>query len=77
LLGFGLPVLSQSLKKLAAAEIGVEAKDQDVLIQYPHSFSLSAILPQIKLEIGPLSAPLLRFVPAEPLANSRYGTGTA
>ena len=36
--------------------IGIVAKDQDVLIQYPHSFSLSAILPQIKLEIGPLAA---------------------
>ncbi|MCX5993712.1 MAG: nucleotidyl transferase AbiEii/AbiGii toxin family protein [Chloroflexi bacterium] len=51
-----IPVISQSLKELAAAEIGVEAKEQDVLIQYPHSFSLSAILPQIKLEIGPLAA---------------------
>jgi len=51
-----VPALSESLKELAAAEIGVEAKEQDVLIQYPHSFSLSAILPQIKLEIGPLAA---------------------
>ena len=51
-----VPALSQSLKELAAAEIGIEAKQQDVLIQYPHSFSLSAILPQIKLEIGPLAA---------------------
>jgi len=51
-----VPALSQSLKELAAAEIGVEAKEQDVLIQYPNSFSLTAILPQIKLEIGPLAA---------------------
>jgi hypothetical protein len=51
-----VPALSQSLKELAADEIGVKAKGQDVLIQYPHSFSLSAILPQIKLEIGPLAA---------------------
>ena len=51
-----VPALSQSLQELAAVEIGVEAKEQDVLIQYPHSFSLSAILPQIKLEIGPLAA---------------------
>jgi hypothetical protein len=51
-----IPVFSQSLNELAAAKIGVEAKEQDVLIQYPHSFSLSSILPQIKLEIGPLAA---------------------
>ncbi len=51
-----VPALSQSLKELAAAEIGIEAREQDVLIQYPHSLSLSAILPQIKLEIGPLAA---------------------
>jgi hypothetical protein len=51
-----VPDLSQSLKDLAAAGIGVESNDQDVLIQYPHSFSLSAIRPQIKLEIGPLAA---------------------
>lgn len=51
-----VPALSQPFKGLAAAQIGVEAKEQDVLIQYPHSFSLSAILPQIKLEIGPLAA---------------------
>jgi len=51
-----VPVLSQSLKELAANDIGVEAKGQEVLIQYPNSFSLSAILPQIKLEIGPLAA---------------------
>ena len=51
-----IPILSQSLQELAAAEIGIEAKEQDVLIQYPNSFSLKAILPQIKLEIGPLAA---------------------
>lgn len=51
-----VPAMSQSLKELAVAEIGIEAKEQDVLIQYPHSFSLSAILPQIRLEIGPLAA---------------------
>ena len=64
-----MPALSQSLKKLAAVEIGVEAKGQDVLIQYPNSFSLKAILPQIKLEIGPLAAQVsdsgdVYFVPA-------------
>ncbi len=51
-----VPSLGQSLTELAATEIRVGSKEQDVLIQYPHSFSLSAILPQIKLEIGPLAA---------------------
>jgi predicted nucleotidyltransferase component of viral defense system len=51
-----VPALSQSLKELAAAEISIEASGQDVLIKYPHSFSLKAILPLIKLEIGPLAA---------------------
>lgn len=51
-----VPTLSQSLQELATAEISVEAREQDVLIQYPNSFSLKAILPQIKLEIGPLAA---------------------
>jgi hypothetical protein len=51
-----VPALSRSLNELAATEIGVESKEQDVLIQYPASFSLPAILPHIKLEIGPLAA---------------------
>jgi len=29
---------------------------QDVLIRYPKAFSLGAILPQVRLEIGPLAA---------------------
>jgi len=51
-----VPAISQSLIELATLEIGIVAREQDVLIQYPHSFSLSAIIPQIKLEIGPLAA---------------------
>lgn len=47
-----VPALSQSMKGLTAEEIGIEANGQNVLINYPHSFSLSAILPQIKLEIA-------------------------
>jgi hypothetical protein len=53
------PALSQSLKGLVPHEIGIKAQKQEVLIQYPRSFSLSAILPQIKLEIGPLAAALI------------------
>lgn len=51
-----VPSVSRSLKDLAGEEMDVAAQEQDVLIQYPHSFSLSSILPQIKLEIGPLAA---------------------
>jgi hypothetical protein len=50
------PALSQTLKDLAGEELSVEDGEQSVLIQYPHSFSLSAILPQIRLEIGPLAS---------------------
>jgi predicted nucleotidyltransferase component of viral defense system len=50
------PTISQSLKVIAEQEIGIEAKGQEILIRYPQSFELSAILPQIKLEIGPLAA---------------------
>lgn len=42
--------------QMAGEELSVEAEEQSVLIQYPHSFSLSAILPQIRLEIGPLAS---------------------
>ena len=63
-----VPALSQSLQKLAAGEIGLQAREQDVLVQYPRSFSLSAILPQIKLEIGPLAA----WIPNEKMEIHPY-----
>jgi Nucleotidyl transferase AbiEii toxin, Type IV TA system len=63
-----VPALSRSLNELAATEIGVESKGQDVLVQYPASFSLSAILPHIKLEIGPLAA----WIPIEKKKVSPY-----
>lgn len=50
------PALSRDLKARAGAGIEVEAKAQDVFIQYPRAFSLAAIQPQIRLEIGPLAA---------------------
>ena len=62
------PVLSQDLKDRAGAEIGVVASGQDVLIQYPRAFSLAAIHPQIRLEIGPLAA----WVPNEEKAIRPY-----
>jgi hypothetical protein len=50
------PVLSRDLRDRAGAELEVTTEGQDVLIEYPKAFSLGAIRPQIRLEIGPLGA---------------------
>ncbi len=50
------PVLSRDLKDRGGAGIEVEATGQDVFIQYPRAFSLEAIHPQIRLEVGPLAS---------------------
>ena len=50
------PELGRALKSRVQAGIEVAAQGQDVLIQYPRAFSLDAINPQIRLEIGPLAA---------------------
>lgn len=50
------PALSRDLKDRVGANIEVVAAGQNVLIQYPRAFSLAAIHPQIRLEIGPLAA---------------------
>lgn len=50
------PLLRRELTERAGARIEVLAKGQDVLIQYPRAFSLEAIRPEIRLEIGPLAA---------------------
>jgi hypothetical protein len=67
------PILSRDLKDRAGTEIEVVAQGQDVLIQYPRAFSLGAIHPHIRLEIGPLAA----WVPNEekvirPYAAERF-----
>lgn len=49
------PRLGGDLKTRLGADIAIETSDQDVLIGYPKAFSLNAIQPQIKLEIGPLA----------------------
>jgi len=43
------------LKARVGTDIEVGTADQDVLITYPKAFSLKAIQPQIRLEIGPLA----------------------
>jgi hypothetical protein len=49
------PRMTSDLKIRAGAEIESEATGQDVFITYPRAFSLEAILPQVRLEIGPLA----------------------
>ncbi|OGW69853.1 MAG: hypothetical protein A2036_01435 [Omnitrophica bacterium GWA2_50_21] len=48
--------LRQDLTTRAGSTINVEAAGQDVFVRYPKAFSLEAILPQVRLEIGPLAA---------------------
>lgn len=67
------PALGQALTERAATAVEVVAKEQDVLIRYPRAFALDAILPQVRLEIGPLAA----WVPNEdkeirPYAAERF-----
>lgn len=50
-----VPTIRPVLVERAEADVGVEAHEQDVLIQYPRAFSLAAIQPQIRLEIGPMA----------------------
>lgn len=50
------PVLRNDLTEHVAAPIVVAVIGLKVMVHYPRAFSLSAILPQICLEIGPLAA---------------------
>lgn len=51
-----VPVLRLRLAEKLGSPMEVEAHGQDVLVRYPKAFSLGAIQPQIKLEIGPMAA---------------------
>jgi hypothetical protein len=53
--GLVVPKLKDDLTGRLDSLIEVEVAGQDVLITYPRAFSLQAILPQVKLEIGPLA----------------------
>ncbi len=50
------PYIQPDLSTRAGREIGVTAHGQDVFIRYPKAFSLSAIQPELRLEIGPMAA---------------------
>ncbi len=60
--------LQQDLSARAGMPVGISTEGQDVLVHYPRAFSLMAIQPQIRLEIGPLAA----WVPNEEKAISPY-----
>jgi len=51
-----LPVLAEDVRRLIGGSVSVDITGQDVFFRYPRAFSLAAIVPQIKLEIGPLAA---------------------
>lgn len=63
-----MPVATEALSGILGAPVRIEANGQDVLIHYPQSFSLAAIQPQIRLEVGPMAA----WVPNEPRAIRPY-----
>jgi hypothetical protein len=50
------PVLGSALRERLGADIEVTTGGQDVFVRYPRAFSLDAVQPQIRLEIGPLAA---------------------
>lgn len=49
------PKLQSDLPPRAESEIEVTAKGENVLIRYPRAFPNPAILPEIRLEMGPLA----------------------
>jgi hypothetical protein len=50
------PVLLAELSDRAGVPVLVRAAGLDVLIGYPRAFTLDAILPEIRLEVGPMAA---------------------
>ena len=67
------PVLRVALATRAGVGITVEVDEQEVKVWYPKAFSLTAILPQIRLEIGPLAAWTPNVAcPIRPYAAERF-----
>jgi hypothetical protein len=67
------PVLRNVLSERAGVDINVEADEQEVRVWYPKAFFLAAILPQIRLEIGPLAAWTPNVAcPVRPYAAERF-----
>jgi hypothetical protein len=62
------PFVHPVLCERVGAEVGVEARLQDVLIKYPRAFALEAVQPRIRLEIGPMA----EWFPNEPRSIRSY-----
>lgn len=50
------PALRRELSSRVAGIIEVKARNDNILIRYPKAFSLDAIQPEVRLEIGPMAA---------------------
>lgn len=50
-----VPSLGQELAQKLQADIGMEARDDTVIIAYPKTLSVEYVRPEIRLEIGPLA----------------------
>ncbi len=50
------PALTRDLADRLERPLTVQAMGQDILIEYPKAFSLAAIRPVIRLEVGPMAA---------------------
>ncbi|HNB54531.1 MAG TPA: nucleotidyl transferase AbiEii/AbiGii toxin family protein, partial [Anaerolineales bacterium] len=50
-----LPMIQPALRERAKAAIRLTAENENVIFHYPKAFSLDAVLPQIKLEFGPMA----------------------
>lgn len=68
LAGTFVPQVLTDLTKRAGPAINVIPNGQEVLIEYPKAFSAASILPQIKLEIGPIA----EWFPQEPRSITPY-----
>mgnify|MGYP001367826276 FL=1 len=51
-----LPALAEDIGRFIGRSASVSIAGQEVIFMYPRAFALAAIIPQIKLEIGPLAA---------------------
>lgn len=51
-----VPQITLGLSERVGRSMPVEARGQDVLIRYPRAFTLAAVQPTLRLEIGPIAA---------------------
>lgn len=63
-----VPEIAPALAERLGVEMEIQANGQNVLITYPKAFSLSAVQPQIRLEIGPMAA----WIPNAPQSIRPY-----